>query len=195
MPRFVTISAMTGALRMLLLLAACGGLAPSAVAEDDPEDASTPRDTSMTLAGLQRFVESIDADFERRDSIWQFTLGERQMILVADRDADRMRLMTPIIRTQALTKELRHRLLQANFDTTLDARYAVANEVVWSTFIHPLSPLDSARLSDAALQVWTTAATFGTTFTSGSFHYRGGDSDEAIEKRRQELEEELDPTT
>jgi len=180
---------------MLLLLVACSGLVTAAFAEDQPADAPAPDDAPMTLAGLERFVESIDTDFERRENVWQFTLEERRMILVADPDADRMRLMTPIMRTEKLTEELGYRLLQANFDSTLDARYAVANEVVWSAFIHPLSPLDRARLADAALQVWTTAVTFGTSFTSGNFLYKGGDSSEEIEKRRQELEQQLESTT
>ncbi len=31
--------------------------------------------------------------------------------------------------------------MQANFDTALDARYAIAKGALWSTFIHPLSDL------------------------------------------------------
>lgn len=73
-----------------------------------------------------------------------------------------------------------------NFDTALDARYAITNELVWAVYIDPLSPLDRERLADAALQVWTAAATFGTTFPSGTTRYLGGDSDERIRERLRE---------
>ena len=86
------------------------------------------------------------------------------------------------------------RALQANFDSALDARYAVANELVWATYIHPLSPLLEGQFLSAVAQTYTAAETFGTTYTSGAFTYGGGDSAEEQRKLLEELEKKLNPT-
>lgn len=163
--------------------------------KNQPKPEGPPAEGPMDLAGLQRFVGGVDPDYEREGNAWQFLFGGRQMLLIADPDADRMRLMTPVARAADLDEQLQYRLLQANFDTALDARYAVAQDLVWSAYIHPLSALNPPQLSDALLQVWTAAATFGTTFSSGALQYGGGDSIEAIRKKREELREKLQPTT
>ena len=183
----------TGARLPGLLLLATALAASGVAAEENPEEHAGPVPEArrpMDLAGLDRFVTATDPDHVRQHTTWRFVLGERAMVLVADPVADRMRLMTPITGAAGLDAELQYRLLQANFDTALDARYAVAGETLWAAYIHPLSPLDRDRLADAALQVWTAAETFGTTFSSGSLRFRGGDSGEEIRKRREELLEE-----
>jgi len=35
--------------------------------------------------------------------------------------------------------------MQANFDSALDARYAIAKGKLWSAFIHPLSELNEEQ--------------------------------------------------
>ena len=193
-------AALPGVLGLWLSLAATAQPVPGqpqpAPESDQPAPDTPPAEEgSMDLAGLERFVSGVDPEFQRQGNAWQFRFGGREIVLVADPDADRMRLLTPVARAADLDEHLQYRLLQANFDTALDARYAVARELVWSAYIHPLSPLDRAQLSDALLQVWTAAATFGTTFSSGALQYGGGDSQEAIRKRRQELLEQLQPRT
>ena len=67
--------------------------------------------------------------------------------------------------------------MQANFDSTLDARYSVANGVVWSAFILPLSPLSDEEFISGLAQAMTAATTFASTYSSGALIFRGGDSD------------------
>jgi len=192
-----------GVLAILLSGAAVTATAQQAQDQQQPApgtgqpapEASQERAGPMDMAGLERFVTRVDPDHSRQGNAWQFAFGGRQLVLVADPNADRMRLLTPVARAADLDEQVQYRLLRANFDTALDARYAVARDLVWSAYIHPLSPLDRPHLSDALLQVWTAAATFGATFSSGALQYGGGDSLEAIRKRREELREQLQPTT
>jgi len=163
---------------------------------DDPSAADSPSDNGlpMDLQRLHELLLRIDPELQRDNNAWQFRLRERILIAVADANADRMRIMSPVIEAAELDDTLMLRLLQANFDSALDARYAVANDVLWSVFIHPLSPLDEQQLSSGIFQTFTAATTFGTLFSSGMFIYGGGDSNEELEKLQQELDELLSPS-
>jgi len=88
-----------------------------------------------------------------------------------------------------------YRMLQANYDSALDARYATAQGLIWSVFVHPLSSLAEEFLASAIGQVHTAAETFGTTFSSGELIYGGGDSQEQLEELQEALERMLNPTT
>jgi hypothetical protein len=50
--------------------------------------------------------------------------------------------------------------------------------VVWSAFIHPLSPLSDEEFIAGLAQALTVATTFGSTYSFGVLIFRGGDSDE-----------------
>ena len=65
---------------------------------------------------------------------------------------------------------------KGNFESALDARYAIAQGLVWSAFIHPLSSLTEAELISAMAQTFNTATTYGKSYSSGMFHFRGGDN-------------------
>jgi len=177
--------------------------APPATAHSTPEaatDAPAPADDASANSGamnperLHELLLRIDPALERDHNAWQFRLRGRLMITVADANADRMRIMSPVIESSQLDEALMFRLLQANFDSALDARYAVANDVLWSVFIHPLSPLEEQQLSSGVFQTYTAAATFGTLFSSGMFIYGGGDSNEELEQLQRELDALLKPT-
>ena len=74
------------------------------------------------------------------------------------------------------------RLLQANFDTALDARYSIAKNIVWSLYLHPLGSLDDAQFLAAIGQVVNLATSFGTTYSSGALTFGGGDSNDLIKE-------------
>ena len=81
------------------------------------------------------------------------------------------------------------RILQANFDTALDARYAIAQGRLWSVYIHPLTELQPQQLISGLVQTVTLAQTYGGAYASGSLSFGGGDSAE----RYRELMEDLAP--
>ncbi|MEM7767302.1 MAG: type III secretion system chaperone [Pseudomonadota bacterium] len=144
-------------------------------------------------ARLLAFVSEIDPDAELQVNGAIFTIEETQLRLVFDLNADRMRIVTPVAPAADLSAEDLERLMQANFDSALDARYAIAQGAVWSVFIHPLSSLTTEDFASGIGQTVNLVRSYGTSFSSGAFVFGEGDSaeeqrrlvDELIEKGRE----------
>lgn len=194
-------TSLTLTLALLFMTAAILALADepaeSSEASPAPDNGSTTVDKPagpMTAARLGELVQIVDADAGHQGNSWQFTFQGRPIILVFDEKADRMRMFTPIGPEAELAPELMRRMLQANFDSALDARYAVANEMIWGVFIHPLSTLDDDQFASALIQIFNVATSFGSTFSSGLFTYGGGDSVEENRKLLEELQKRINPT-
>ena len=149
---------------------------------------SSDNSTKMTSEIMAEIIGRFDEDAEITQNSISFTLRERDMILVFDKSADRMRVMTPIIQEAAVPEQINGRMLQANFDAVLDARYAIANDVVWAAYIHKLSSLTESDLRSGIAQVYTAAETFGTTYTSGAIVFGGGDTNSIHQDLLKELE-------
>lgn len=144
---------------------------------------------AMTNERLNDLIGKIgDAVTYNDNNIWEFSIAEIPVRVITDEKVDRMRVLVPVQNTSKLTPELLQRLMQANFDSALDARYAVAQGVVWSTFIHPLSALTDRQFISGVGQTVNLSKTFGTTFSSGALIFGGGDSGDLIAR---ELIEEL----
>ena len=153
-----------------------------------PEPQATPQaEAPMTMARLGEIIQALDPEVQQRGSALEFTLDGLPMIVVADPRADRMRAMVPIASAEGLSEEDLMRMMQANFDSALDARYAVANGRLWGVFIHPLSPLEQDQLLSGLVQTITLARTYGTAYSGGGAVYGGGDSNEIFNKLLEEL--------
>ena len=100
---------------------------------------------------------------------WQFVWRERPMMILTDSDANRMRIMTPILEENNLSTDQYKIMLEANFDRALDAKYALFEGVVWSVFTHPLGELTVEQFKSAIGQVGTLADNFGSTYNSTDF--------------------------
>lgn len=148
----------------------------SASAQDDRS--SLPKERMERVERIGELIARIDeaAQAAPTGTAWSFNVEGRNVTVVTDPRADRMRIMTAIAPQSILTPELTTRLMQANFDSALDARYAIARDIVWGTFIHPLTALSDEEFLSGLGQVVNIAVTFGTTFQSGALTYGGGDS-------------------
>ena len=166
----------------LFLIFAAGSLAAQEAEPQTPE-AEPP----MTYERLGNIIFALDPEAQPLGPGFQMTVSDVPIFVVTDINADRMRAMVAIRSADELSKEELQRMMQANFDTALDARYAIANGTVWATFIHPLSPLKKDQLISGLAQTVNIAATYGTSFTGGAIQFGGGDSDEL----QRELIEEL----
>lgn len=137
----------------------------------------------MTLERMNDLIEAIGDNVGRpQESQWQFIIEEIPVLVIADAQNDRMRILVGISKTESLPAGLYHRLMQANFDTALDARYAIAKGIVWGAFLHPLKALTDRHFLSGVGQTVNLARTFGNTFTSGGLTYQGGDSAGIIER-------------
>jgi hypothetical protein len=157
---------------------------PSAEVPDDEifklEPEATPKKASDAAIASQDMIDSalkkIKPDIKREGNIWRVELGERMAIIITDPVAERMRIMVPIVEADTLDEPALRRVMQANFDSALDARYAIAQGVIWGTFIHPLTTLTEKDFLSGLAQTFKVADNFGTTYSSDVFVYGGGDS-------------------
>lgn len=167
----------------------------SDLAQEDaePEEpAEIAPEVETALLEMDAVITAIDEEAVRNGNMWEFSVEDQRMLAVTDPAAGRMRVISPIAEVDGLPEDAMQRLMQANFDTALDARYAVANGLVWGAFIHPLDSLTTRDFASGILQVRSLAATFGTTFSSGALNYGGGDSSAIIDEQLKELLEELE---
>lgn len=122
----------------------------------------------MDLRVLDRVVRDAGASVRGGDGVWEFDIDGVRMACITDVRFDRMRLIAPICDEDELTEEQRKAVLEANFHTALDARYATSEGVLYAAFIHPLSSLTSEELRSAVGQVASLVETFGSTYSSGT---------------------------
>lgn len=132
----------------------------------------------MDMDMMETVIAKIDPDYQREDSVIVFTYSQLDVTLVTDETADRMRIVIPIAETTGMNGEVLQRLMQANFDSALDARYAIGQGILWSTFLHRLSSLTVEDFLSGIGQSINIVKTFGTTFSSGEMTFGGGDSNE-----------------
>jgi len=130
----------------------------------------------MNNAQMDALIKRLDPNVKGTPGNWLATIEGLQVRIVTDNKADRMRIMVPVMQTGNLNEEVMYRLMQANFESALDARYAVAQNILWSTYIHPLSPLTDKQFLSGVGQTLSLVKTFGTTFSSGALTFGGGDN-------------------
>lgn len=120
---------------------------------------------------------------------WQFVIEDRLFVCITDENNNRMRIMTPIIEQKELSAEDMVKVMEANFHTALDARYALSNELLWSCFIHPLKELGKEEVISAISQVRMAALTYGTTYTSSEliFPDRGKEKEQKDKKKTKKM--------
>jgi len=160
--------------------------APQAPPAQGPQQ--IPNEGPMTLGRLAQIVQAIDPEVVPQGQTLQFNIEGIPVLIVADAAADRMRAMVPIASADGLTPEDLMRMMQANFDAALDARYAVANGRLWGVFIHPLSPLERDQLISGLVQTVNIARSYGQTYSGGAQVFGGGDSNGIYKELFEELQ-------
>lgn len=139
---------------------------------------------NMTNSELEKLIISVSDSVSGSDGRWQFYVEDVVFICVTDVNNNRMRIISPIIEASRLNDELKSALLIANFHTALDVKYAIANDLLWSAFIHPLRELSNNQVIDGISQVYSANINFGTSFSSTDLIFPGTNSeDEEPEKK------------
>ena len=125
---------------------------------------------------LDTLLKEIDANTQGEAGFWYVEYNGHPTYVITDEAADRMRVVVQISPAETLDQAALFRMMQANFDSALDARYSIARGMLWSAYIHPLSPLSDDRFRAGFLQAITLAETYGTEYSSGGLRFSGGDS-------------------
>ncbi|MEM1160032.1 MAG: hypothetical protein AAGJ28_03795 [Pseudomonadota bacterium] len=152
-------------LRVLTLIAALAAFALPAHAE-------------MTQDRLAEIAEALDPAVEKSGNVLRFLVEDVPVSVVSDQVHNRMRVMVMVRSATGLSPDEMYRIMQANFDSALDARYAIAQNRLIAVFIHPLGSLSKEDFLSGIGQTVNLALTYGTTYTSGGLTYGGGDSNQ-----------------
>lgn len=166
---------MRGTVRWIAAFVAC-----VAAAAATPASRAVDAPTGMDVERLDRLIRRVDAKATREGNGWQLGVAGTTVQVITDPGHDRMRIVAPVAEVGSLEPQTLMRLLQADFDSALDARYAVARGVLWSAFIHPLSPLTDEQFLSGLGQTVNLVHTYGTTFSSGVLSFGGGDSGDLV---------------
>lgn len=169
----------------MFVLAACWAVSLAFAQETRPPGCACEQAVVMSNERLGTLIRKIDDDAEGQSGFWRFTVAQRELLVITDENANRMRILTGVIEVKDLEEGRLTRLMQANFDSALDARYAIARGVLWSAFLHPLSTLYEQDFVSGVAQVVNLADTYGSTYSSGAITFGGGDSDELIKELRE----------
>ena len=111
---------------------------------------------------------------QENENVIQYKVGELQLYLIVDENANRMRMMSPVVEESKLSQEDLKVLLASNFDRALDAKYATSKGVLWSVYAHPLKELYKDQVIDAFNQVRNLVYNYGTSYSSTTVVF-GGD--------------------
>lgn len=130
---------------------------------------------NMTNKKMDGIIRKAAQKVEGELGSWQFLYGNRPIMIITDENANRMRIMTPIIEEKDMPQGRMKTLLEANFDRALDSKYSLFKEVLWSTYTHPLKELTKEQFMDAMRQVVRLADTYGSTYTSTDMVFGSGD--------------------
>lgn len=128
---------------------------------------------NMTLKKMDKIFRAEIDQVERDQGIWTLSHGGLPVMVVTDMLANRMRIFTPITAQRSLKDEELETMLEANFHSALDAKYALYKGFVVSLYNHPLRELQEEQLLDALDQVVILAKTFGTTYSSTDMIFGG----------------------
>lgn len=182
---YILRSILAAATVLVFGLTACG----NATAQDESGSSPSPalNDNPMTAERLGQLIRGIDEEAESSGPVWAFSVADLEVAVIYDVSADRMRIIIPIGPIEDVPKEELVRILQANFDSALDARYAIADGKLWGAFIHPLSELSDEEFLVGLGETANVVLTYGTTYSSGLFIYGGGDSAEMQRNLIEEL--------
>lgn len=131
----------------------------------------SPVSAALEQASLEHYIIEHSTDPQGKGGVVQFEYATVPMAVISDPPHDRMRIIAPVARYSEVRREQLDRMLEANFHTALDARYAVSRGIVYAAYLHPLASLDEAGLQAALQQVANLALSFGTTYSSGTLSF------------------------
>lgn len=120
----------------------------------------------MDNPALEKIIISMSDSLTGSPGRWHFKVGDMWLMCITDSEFNRMRIITPIIEVEKMESGELRKCMEANFHSVLDAKYCIADGLLWSAFIHPLKELSSDQIKDAIKQVYSASATFGTIYTS-----------------------------
>jgi len=139
----------------------------------------------MDNSALEKVIYVVADSVKGQAGNWQFAVRDRLLICISDTNNNRMRIMTPIIEQKKLAYTDMLKLMEANFHTALDVKYAITDGFLWSVFIHPLKELSKEQVLRAIEQVYTAAHTYGSSYNSTGLTFPNRkEEDKQVKKKK-----------
>lgn len=132
---------------------------------------------------LGKILKKHALEIEGTDGGWELLLDRRPILVAADQEADRIRIFTFVAKLEEVNNDELEKLLRANFNSAVDAKYAVHNGLVMSLYSHPLDDLTELQIADALQQVNNLAENFRTSYSSTELPFQF-DAFTQVDKRR-----------
>lgn len=130
----------------------------------------------MNTEKLERLLKDNVRNLTGGEGQWEFSVRDVRMYCLIDEMQDRMRVMAPIAELKELPDGALKRCMEANFDRTMDVRYCIYSDHLWSAFVHPLSELSEDMLESALGQIANSLKNFGTSYASGELVFSAENS-------------------
>lgn len=128
---------------------------------------------NMTAEKLMNIISHEADTIAIQGNSARFLFNETMLICIFDENANRMRIISPIVEREKLGEEELLNAMVANFHSVLDVKYALSDEIIWSVYAHPLRELSEAQIIDAIQQVYAAALTFGGSYSSTDLVFPG----------------------
>ena len=125
---------------------------------------------------INELISRIDNKPGGQKGYWRIQYKNIPVYIITSEKANRLRIISPITSSESLSKDKLYRMMQANFDSALDARYSIAKGKLWSAFIHPLKELSDEQFFSGLAQTITLVNSYGSSYSSGALVFSGGDS-------------------
>lgn len=125
----------------------------------------------MTNARLEQVLKSLDSNIKGGKGRWEMVRDGIPVLVLTDESHNRMRVIAPAAEVKQTDQQVLMKMMEANFATALDARYAIFKGIVWAAFIHPLDSLRERDLVSAIRQVTTLVKTTGTSYSSSELQF------------------------
>lgn len=130
---------------------------------------------NMDLPRLEGIMRRLVPGVKGQDGFWEMVVEGVEVTVIASSDHNRMRVIAPVASADQLEPQVLHRMMEANFTSALDVRYAIFQGVVWAAFLHPLDSLTERDLRSALYQVVTLVKTTGTSYSSSGLSFGGAE--------------------
>ncbi len=120
----------------------------------------------MTTSAIGKLLDAYLTELEGENGFWRGMREDVQLFVLSDESHDRMRIMAPIGELKDMEVKVLQRLLEANYDRALDAKYALRGKEVWSVSVHPLATLAPDDFASFLDQVVRLVKNTGSTYAS-----------------------------
>ena len=127
-------------------------------------------DIDSILTGINipgRFKKQENDDI----TLWQFTIADTPAFIQTQTAVNRMRIVAKIGHPKYQERSDLRSLMEANYHSALDCRYAITDGRLVATFIHPLAELTKAEFKSGLAQVISCTLSCGRENSGGTLTF------------------------